>query len=384
MAKKRGKARFDASYDDYREALARTAKALPQVIAVEGPEEHLRARAVETLLGALRHERPALDEAFFHGGGAGEGANLSAVLDELNGASLFASEKVVVLRRADALLFGRAEGETGSGTRSRQTPQQRLEAWIAAPPAGTWLLIELEKTNRQYRLGKALAAGASVPCPELKRSQEIERWLRHAADAHGKTVGQGVADALHLAHGNRLGVLDAELQKLITYVGERPAIERDDVEAFLAGSVEFSIFGLTNAVERRDRAEALTFAALINGQGTRDTAGKRRDADSSSHMALHILATTMENILRARAVLAERLDEREAAQRLGVSPWRARQLLQAARVHDLASLRGALNALCRLLHATHDTGGDPRLALERAVLACCGDRGAARVRSPRT
>ncbi len=375
MAAKR---RRGPGYADYRSALAEALERLPSAIYIHGAEEHLRREAIERLVAALARARPGAERLTLHGpvrGGEG-GVSLADLLAECRTSSLFASERIVVLRRGEGTLFPQGGAEESAG--------ESFSRLVENPGEDLHLLLECAGSHGQYALGKLLAKAAhGIPCPEIRRPEEAHSFLADLARRDGKSLPGEAAEMLIRAHGLALGTLAGELEKLIVYVGEEPAISIDDVETFLTGSIEFAVFGLTTAVEDGALPRALTFAGRILHIGTRDAQGRRSDADSSAHRALAMLSHTLENLLAARVAMAEGAEDEELASRLRISPFRARHLARAARRHPVAHLRQALGALASEIHATHDSGGDPARSLLRATVAACSRDPGARS-APRT
>lgn len=360
------------SYADYDKALTQALESQPPVIVVEGEEDFLRAEALTLLRTTLEERHAGIALAEFYGPGAqGEGGfDLREVVQELNCSSLFAARKIVVFRRAQRALFS---GGGGEGAAAKGGPLEGLAEYVKNPAPDNFLLLEVEKINRTRNIGKALAACLTVPAPVLGKQGEVVAWLVGRARVHGREIERDAADFLYSSHGGNLGALSGEVEKLALYTQGRKKITLEDARAFMTGTVEFSAFELTNAVEQRDLRKALYYAGLITGQGSRDQSGKRLDVESSAHQALGMLAARLENILRARAVVAARGSVQEVAGALGVGPWQAEGLYAAAKRFSIQQLMHALKALAQEMHAAHDTGSDPRLSLERAVIAACGN-----------
>lgn len=360
----RSRKRSSHSYDDYADALADALASCPRVLWVQGAEEYLRRDALARVEAALRRTYPDLERLALHGPdpAGGEGTLLRDLVAECGTSSLFASRRVILLRRGDRTLF-----PTGGAD---ERAQEAFCALLDAPGEDLWLLLETEGSFGQFALGKRLAKSAHVvPCPEIRRPQEAEAFLRETARRKEKDLDREAASLLVQAHGTHLGTLASEVEKLVAHAGDAPAISAADVEQFLTGSFEFDVFGLTNAVEARDLSQALLYAGRILRIGTRDTQGRHTDAAGSAHRALSMLASTLENLLVARIALAEGADDATIAGRLRTSPFRARHLARAAREHSVSDLRRSLDAVAHEIHATHDTGGDPELSLLRASLA---------------
>ncbi len=359
------------NFADHERALREAVQGLPPVIVFEGEEDHLRVAGIETVRAALAAKYPGIAESAFHGPASqSESAfDLAQLLQELNTSSLFASEKIVVFRRAQRMLFQGAGGETAS---KKGGPLEGLTEYLKNPAAGTWLLLEIEKNNKTRNVGKAIDACCVVPCPLLNRQGDVVAWLTAQARKNGHELDRNAADILFTAHGGNLGTLSGELEKLAIYAGQEKRITPENVRTFLSGTVEFSAFELTNAIERKDLKNALRYARLITGQGSRDQSGKRMDGEASAHQALAMIAGRLENILRARAVIVARGGPSEVAATLGIGPYQAEGLYAAANLFRLAELQNGLRVLADVMHSAHDTGADAQYSLERAVIAACG------------
>jgi DNA polymerase III delta subunit len=295
------------------------------------------------------------------------GASLRELVAECGTNSLFAERRLVLLRRGDGTLFPQ-----GAADEAASDAFARL---LDHPDPALRLALECEGSHGQFALGKRLAGTAHViPCPAVRRARDATEFLADQADHEGKALAREAADLLVQAHGTSLGTLASELGKLVAYAGDAPAITAADVATFLTGSIEFDIFGLTNAVEDADLPRALQYTGRILHIGTRDAQGRRTDTDASAHRALAMLGSTLENLLVARIALAGGADESELASRLRISPYRAKHLARAAGRHSVQHLRQALRSLADEIHATHDSGGDPALSLLRAATAACGHR----------
>ncbi len=362
------KARNTETYHDYEQALSQAAKDLPPVLVIAGTEKRLRSEAVDHLLVEFRNKHHGIEEVILYGPGVqgDSGVSIGDILGELGSGSLFASSRVLIVRSADKTLYPQGEGDAAVAM------QKKFVDYLKSPATETWLILECDSLNRQRITGKALASSATViPCPQLNRQGDVAVWLKSAARKYNKSLDHGVAEMLYTAHGGNLGNLWTEIEKLSLYIGDNPTITTTDVEKFLTGTVEFDVFGLTNAIEQRDLTLALSFARRICSQGTRDQSGKRSDVDSSAHQALAMLARTMEQIFQTRIVQDRGGDEKDVASEVGTSPWRGKKLLESAALFPVSELRLILSSLAALVKGTHDTGSDPHLALENAVLACC-------------
>ncbi len=359
------------TFNDHQRALAGVLENVPPVVVIEGEEDYLRQCAVESIRKSLFRLYPEAAVVEFYGPSVqGEGRfDFAELLTELTSASLFASEKIVIFKNAQRSLFGTGMAEaTGKKGRS---PIELLAEYIASPETKNYLIIDTERINRQRVIGKALTKQTVIPCPVLSRQGDVMSWIRGEARNHKKDLEGSAADMLYRAHGADLGILASEIEKLAIYVGDQQRITVADVQMFLSGTVEFSIFELTNALERRDLPESLRYVRLVCEQGSRDQSGKRQDGFSAAHQSLALISAMLENLLYARALLSRQFSAAEITSELGLYPNRAASIIAAAERFTLQDLEYALNIMVREMKSSHDTGADPKFSLERIAVAIC-------------
>lgn len=366
MAAKRFGGGAQSSFRDFQAAMEAVARDLPFLAVAFGECDFLRGEAANRFRNAWLEKNPGGDIVTIRGLGEGRPVSLADVTGELAGASLFAKEKLIIVRQAERLLFpglGKkdesAEPREGGGSR-----EKGFVHCLDKPPRGIWLFLETSQLPKNRTLGKRLAAEAAVvPCPSPTQ-RDIPVWLSGRARDLGIRMDDAAMDLLMRAHGPEMGVLAGELDKLALFAGEGGTVDAAAVGEFLTGRIEFDIFGFTNAVEARDADRAVFFARRIALQGTRDQRGKKEDGEKSAHRVLSMLAGTVQSLLRANVARARRLDSAEFAAAEKLSPWRADKLYAAAAKFQLRELRTMARMAADQLRRVHDTGGDPLLALE--------------------
>lgn len=358
---------------DHAAALGDAVGRLPQVVAAAGESEYLRAAAVTAFREAWLAGFPDGDIVSVRAGPGEKTRDLGDILRELAGGSLFAKEKLVVARGADRLLFPprAATAEDGPGGKTGEREKNLLE-WAANPAPRIWLLLETAQLPGNRTLGKRLAEAAHVvPCPNPTQ-RDIPPWLAERARKLGKRLDEEAADTLLRTHGTDLGVLAGEMEKLALFAGDGETIDADMVGEFLTGSVEYDIFGFTNAVEAKNLRAAVHYARRITQQGGRDQKGKREDGEKTAHRVVAMLAGTVRNLLLARVAMAARTPPADFAAAERLSPWRAERLYEAASRFGLRELRLMNSHVADQVRRTHDTGGDVALALETMAARFAG------------
>jgi len=209
------------------------------VYAVVGQDRLLRNDAVGTILAQLENEIDELGPTRLDG----SEANLAEVLDEVRTFSLLGSRRMVIVDDADPFI-----------TEHRQA----LERYCADPWEGNSLLLLCGSLPRNTRLYKIIAGhGQVIPCDPPK-PKALVAWVRdRSRNKHGKRLSADAAQRLREQVGDTLGLLDAELAKLATFVGDRPDITSTDIEALTGHHREEKVFAIIDAVSSGDTSAAL-------------------------------------------------------------------------------------------------------------------------------
>ena len=209
------------------------------VFFFHGEETFLREEAVRRVVDA--HLDPASRDFNLDQLRAGDvtGETLASVIAT---PPMMAEWRVVVLRDAQAL------------------PNKAREALVetsAAPPSGLALVVTADipagsrakfyRDLRKHALSVEFSALAEGDAPG---------WLMEEAEAMQRRLEPDAARLLVAALGTSLGTLRAELEKLVAYVGDRPAITAEDVRAATKAVPRQDWWGWFDLVGERRLAEA--------------------------------------------------------------------------------------------------------------------------------
>lgn len=240
-----------------------------------------------------------------------------------------------------------------------------LASYAKDPAPYTCLVLIAEKMAKNSRLYKAVAGtGVVYEYAAPKRNEyagEAVRLLRE----RGKRASLAVAQRLVDTVGRDLRRLDAEAEKLATYVGEAEEITENDVAAVATESATASIFELTDAVGDRDVARALRLAGKLMGAG-------------ETPLGLVAMLTRHVRALIGARALSDRGASPEAmAPELGMAPWQAKNAARQAARWQSAELVSALSGLADTEEHMKTSPVDAGLVLERWIVASVvrGDAG---------
>lgn len=262
-------------------------------------------------------------------------------------------------------------------------------------PGNAALILTTEVVDERRSLFKKISAnGFVIDCgirsrrawdtqmnPEAARTK-----IREMVSAAGKRIDDEAVTGILTRTGTSMRGLVSEMEKLLLYVGARPAVQVEDVLEVFSHSREANIFDVTNAVSSRDAGKALL--------ALRSLLTQREPAP----LILNVLAGEIRNLIIARSALDRWLDGKldpalpfetfrfrvlprlkeprdgddgSAAKLLDMNPFRAFNLLKGASRFSLDRLLEGLEAIHET-DLTLKTSGHPEaLLLEQLLVKLC-------------
>jgi DNA polymerase-3 subunit delta len=330
----------------------------PPATLLLGPEAYERRRVKEALVGAFPEGSMSQHDL--------TEISLAEALDDARSLSLFASERLIWIVNAEAVLpRGRAaaaDDEDGDGPGGDSAP---LVEYMKDPTPGVSLVFEAirfdfegDDKRKQDRVRKFYAAIPDVI--ELRRfaSHEARREAEALAARAGFHIADDAMDLLVEALASDIARIAVEIEKLALYAGNR-TVTVDDVSALVPDARATTIFALVNALGKRDRARALEALDTLTREG------------EYLPLALAFLSTQFRLALAARdANLKTGAQIQSHFTRLGVPMWgsRADQVSQTAAKFSKPQLERALTLIYEADRGMRDAYPDNRIVMERFIL----------------
>lgn len=202
---------------------------------------------IEEKINALKSQidNPALNVETFDG----EDLSLEALSSALRTPPMFGGEKMVMVRNFALSSENQAE----------------IISLIENIPEGVKVVFHaqaIDKRSRFYKLmdeqGEAIEFRSFAPWEQ----EAVVNWIKAQVRSGGKKIDDAGARLLQETCGNNLRMLSGEIEKLITFVGERSEIAEGDVSA-LASPGEVSAFALLDALRKKDVKAALSLLQVL-------------------------------------------------------------------------------------------------------------------------
>lgn len=173
----------------------------------------------------------------------GDSAELATVLDEVRTFSLLGGRRIVTVYRADAFI---------------SKYRAALERYCEAPADSGTLILECASLPANQRIHKIIAQHSEIARFDELKGREVAEWMvQRARNPYGKKLTTSCAWNLRELCGSELGLLDVELAKLATFVGDRAEITQADIDALVGRHREEDVFGVLDGIAEGNAAKAL-------------------------------------------------------------------------------------------------------------------------------
>jgi DNA polymerase III subunit delta len=248
-----------------------------------------------------------------------------------------------------------------------------LLAYLARPFSTACLVLTFAGKKGLEKIEAAVEAVGTVVHFRAPSERELPRWLQEKARQHGKNLSFQAAMHLSEQVGTDLYRLESELEKLITYVGDREAIEADDVLQAVSSQRAHTIFELLDGVAERKSGRALAMLRSLLAEG------------QVPLVILAMIARHVRNLWQVKSALEAGMPLPQITRKFGIHQYVAGKHAQQAPRFSEAELFRMHRAVCDADFALKSTGTNPEALLENLVLGMCfhNDKAPGRTLPPR-
>lgn len=249
-------------------------------------------------------------------------------------------------------------------------------------PEWGFLLLSAVQVDRRTKLFKRFEELGAALFLGLERDRygkvdgdSLLNFISHQLRQAGKNIEPQARDMIVARAGDDLRTLQQELDKLLLYAAERPAIRPQDVEAVVADHGEGWIFDLTRAIGDRDALGALGQLSRLMGQGEHPL------------KILGTIAGEVRRLLAARQLLDgdlrphwkhgisyqqfQQIAAKQGTTALTRSPYADYMCFQRAERFAMPELVVHMESLFDADLRLKSSGGQPRLVMEKLILGMC-------------
>lgn len=239
------------------------------------------------------------------------------------------------------------------------------EAWnsllpLIENPIDTTTLIfvasKIDKRKKHYKLLQKNAISVDLKKPY---ENQLPVWVDYIAYLNEIKLSRDASAAILQLVGTNLGEISNEIKKIKSFVGKKSQVEVEDVLNVVSKARIENVFSLTDAIGRRDRAQALLCLAnlLENGQNEVGIV-------SLIHRQLRILASIKQGVKNG-------LTSGRLSQKVGVPEFFLKQYMTQSRLWDESKINQTMHALHETDKALKSSPISSHIWLENFIVKTC-------------
>ena len=275
-----------------------------------GEETYLKVQYKNKLLKALNPDDDTMNFNHYEG----RNIDVKELIDLCETMPFFADRRVVLLE--DTGFF--------------KNKCDELADYMKELPDYLCLVFVEDEVDKRSKMYKAVKSCGRIG--EFARQDEktLMQWAAGILKREGKNITQRDMELLLTMTGIDMGNLRMELEKLITYTGDRNVVTRADIQEVCTTQTQNKIFDMVRAVTEKNQKRALDlYYDLLT-------------VKEPPMRILFLLAKQFRQLLLVKEYTEEGVAQPEMASRLGVPSFVVRNIASCARSYRISELRQAV------------------------------------------
>ena len=212
----------------------------------------------------------------------------------------------------------------------------KLESYIENPLKSTIFVVSYKekKLDGRTKFAKLVKEkGVLVTTKKLYENQ-IADWTTQLMQSKGLTITNKALSLIVDHIGNDLNRINNEIEKLSINLGDRKAVNEDDVEKYIGVSKEFNVFELQAAMAKKDMAKAIRIISYFDAN----------PKAAPLQMILPALYSFFSKVYMIHGLRDK--DDKSVAAALGIRDFQTKELINTVRLYS----HGQVETVLLLLH----------------------------------
>ena len=306
-----------------------------RVYCLFGEEEYLKRSYKNRLIDAIAGDDTMNVNRFSE-----KEAEIPAIIEAAETMPFFAEYRLVVVEN--------------SGLFKREA-DRLVEYLDNVPETAVIVFVESQMDKRSRLYKKVNSVGCAVEMTK-QSEKELQTWVLRILKQEGKQIsGRAMELFLEMA-GDSMENIRMELEKLISYMGEREGIMPEDVQAICTPQVSGQIFDMIGAVAARRQQEALRlYYDLLTMK-------------EPPMRILFLIARQFNQLLQIKEAAAKTRDKAAIAKACGMNPYIVGKMMSLAGNFSRETLLSYLNQCVQTEEDVKTGRLTDRLAVELLIV----------------
>ncbi|QHW37090.1 DNA polymerase III subunit delta [Staphylococcus ursi] len=277
--------------------------------------------------------------------------SLNTIIEEAITLPFFSDKKIVVVQNSYVFTGEKPPKEA-------QANADSLIEFIEKYDGASLIIFQVQaaKLDERKKVVKALKKVANIKKIEQMTEQEMQKWIHQYLNQSFKEIKQDALEALIQLTGIHYRMIKQELDKLLLFVGDRPTINKDDVQTIVNRSLEQNVFLLTDYIQKGQKAQAISLV---------------KDLIQLKEEPIKLLALITSNYrlyYQSKILNQKGYTGQQIAKTVGVHPYRVKLALNQARKYDLETLLTIIDVCAETDYQLKSSYMDKVLILELFIV----------------
>lgn len=283
----------------------------------------------------------------------GSTARVENIIEMCETFPMMGGKRVILVKESAFFKTGKEGAE--------QDDIERMAQYLTNIPETTCLVFyfrgNVDRRTRMYQAFKKV--GQEVDFEPLEDTDLLKHLSKMFAD-QGLSIAKNEINYLIFRCGNHLNILQHEVEKLVSYCMEKRTINKTDIDAVTAESLEYTVFNMVDSLAKKkaNHTLALMEDAFLHGQ--------------SGIYMLVMMARQFRILLYFKWMQSAKYQQADIQRVLEIPAFAMRDIMHQADGFTEAQLRQALSDCVRIDNGLKSGQmRDEKAALEGLVMRCC-------------
>ncbi|MGF7193782.1 DNA polymerase III subunit delta [Staphylococcus pasteuri] len=277
---------------------------------------------------------------------------ITPIIEEALTMPFFSDKKAILVQNAYVFTGEKVTKELNQNT------DQLLE-FIEKYDGENLIVFEVfqNKLDERKKLTKTLKKNGQLKKVEQMSEEEIKKWIQSKLNDNFKDIKQDALNNMIELTGINFNIISQELDKLMLFLGDRPTINKDDVNQIINRSLEQNVFLLTEYIQKRQKNKAIQLVKdLINMK--------------EEPIKLLALITSNYRLYYQCKILSQKgYSGQQIAKTVNAHPYRVKLALGQVRHYQLEDLLNIINSCAETDYKLKSSYMDKQLILELFILS---------------
>lgn len=281
-----------------------------QAYLLYGDEAYLKQQYKHNLQKALNPDGDSMNYSHYEG----KGIDVRGLIDLCETMPFFAERRVILLE--DTGFF--------------KNKCDEFADYMKELPDYLCLIFSESEVDKRSRMYKAVKSCGRIAEFIKQDEKTLMRWAAGILGREGKKITQRDMELLLTKTGVDMGNIRMELEKLITYTGERDVVTGADIEAVCTTQTQNKIFDMVRAVTEKNQKRALDlYYDLLT-------------LKEPPMRILFLLAKQFRQLLLTKKFMQAGMSQPEIASSLSVPSFVVRNIVSCAKSYTVEELEQAV------------------------------------------